>query len=129
LPGVLITEDMLDAGPDLRRPMVAGLRLLAQFAPAVALLVNPTLVASRPQLLIATFGSVCGISPDRPAAVLLVKEFVENLAVMHAGIGDRIAPDQFVFFIEIDVVLVVVTALTAFLGPTGVLIFRRFMLG
>lgn len=80
---MLIVEDMLDAGPDLRAPMVGGLLPLVQPAPAVALLVNPALVAQRPQLFLACLGPVGRIGPNGTVRILFVEEVVEDLAVMH----------------------------------------------
>ena len=97
----LIAEDMFDAGSHLRAPMVARLLLLVQAAPAAALAVNSALVAAFPQLLLARLGPVSRVRPDGAAAVLVVQDLIEHLAVVHAGVGDRVAPDQLVLLVRL----------------------------
>ena len=57
------------------------------------------------------------------AAVSLGQHVVEDLADVHAGIGDRVAPDQLVCFVDVGVVLVAVVAPAVLLRPAGILIF------
>ena len=115
----LIAEDMFDAGSHLRVPMVGRPLLLVQAAPAAALAVNAALVAAFPQLLLARLGSVGGVRRDGAAAVLVVQDLIEHLAV----VGDRVAPDQLVLLVDIDVILIAVVALAVLLGPARVLVF------
>ncbi len=90
---------------------------------------NSALVTAFPQLLLARLGPVGRVGPDGAVAILLVQHLVEDLAVVHAGIRDRIAPDQLVLFVDVDVVLVAVVALAVLLGPACILVLLPLHVG
>ena len=54
------------------------------------------------------------------ATVFFVKQFIEHLTVVDRRVGHRIASDQLVFLVDVDVVLVAVVALAVLLGSAGI---------
>jgi hypothetical protein len=47
---------------------------------------------------------VRGVSPYGTVAVFLVQQLIEDRAFVHAGIRDRIAADQLVLLVNVDVI-------------------------
>lgn len=69
------------------------------------------------------------IGPDRAIAVFFIQQLIKDLAVVHTGVCDTVAPDQLVFLVDVDVVVVTVVALAVLLGPACILIFLSLHVG
>ncbi len=63
------------------------------------------------------------------ATVFFVQDVIKNLAVMDSSIGDCVATDQLVLFVDVDVVIVAIVARAMFLGPTGIQILLALHVG
>src|SRR3954453_23408891 len=88
--------------------------------------------AARVELRLGLGGAIRAIRVDVSGRVALVQKSIKCLAVMHAGVGHLVLPDQFALGIRIHVVLVAVEALAVLLGPACILVFlpvfRRVLL-
>src|SRR3954463_12161117 len=92
---------------------------------AVRAPMNAATKAARVELRLGLGRAIRAIRIDVSGCVALVEKFIKLLAVMHAGVGHLILPDQFALGIRIHVVLVAVEALAVLLGPACILVFLR----
>src|SRR4051794_4556669 len=84
---------------------------------------NAATKAARVELRLGLGRAIRAIRIDVSGCVALVEKFIKLLAVMHAGVGHLILPDQFALGVCIHVVLVAVEALAVLLGPARILVF------
>ena len=132
----LRAEDMLD--PDAHhgfRP-VALLGLPGQRLAPLALAVDVAGQLSGFEHRLDPGRAPGGVGPDPGTGITARQQFIHHLAAMRGGVADVILPDQLVFSVHIDVVLVAAmrravlpgpdrhrtTGINVFLGP-----FRRFV--
>src|SRR3954469_893309 len=84
---------------------------------------NAAAKAAQVELRLGLGRAIRAIRIDVSGCVALVEKFIKLLAVMHAGVGHLILPDQFALGVCIHVVLVAVEALAVLLGPARILVF------
>ena len=93
---------------------------------------NAATKVARVELRLGLGRAIRAIRIDVSGRVALVQKSIKLLAVMHAGVGHLILPDQFALGVCIHVVLVAVEALAVLLGPARILVFlpvfRRVLL-
>src|ERR1700759_4781007 len=93
---------------------------------------NAAAKTARVELRLGLGRAIRAIPIDVSGCVALVEKFIKLLAVMHAGVGHLVLPNQFALGIRIHVVLVAVEALAVLLGPARILVFlpvfRRVLL-
>jgi len=124
---VLMAEDMFYPGAGSGTGPVGLLFLFVQLPVSVPFVMNPTRVSLFLELRFSFLRAVGRVGPYGATTVLLVEQFVEHLAVVDRRIGHRITPDQLVFLVDVDVILVAVVALAMLLGPAGIEVFLAFL--
>ena len=101
------------------RPLtVAAFLFISQRMVFVSFLANDRIHAALDDHILLAF--VSGIKPEVLPLVLLVSERLDDIGVMHAGISGVVFLDELCLLVGLDVILVAIVILTAFLRPASI---------
>src|SRR5277367_1524770 len=123
-----MAENVLDTYAHPRTLGVGGFLLRGQRFVAIGAFVNMGGAAFPVQPCFLLFGTVGAVSPGLLAIVIGIKNAVQFLTVMDAGIRHFVVPDQLVRAVHVNVVFVAIIGRAVLLGPSRVRVLMRFLL-
>src|SRR5660397_234116 len=120
------TKDMLDPRANARFLCVAQILYFSQRFVAIGTFMNLAFVPTFLDALLLFVWAIGAIRPHFFAACRRVAQHrIEHLTVVYAGVGTRAGSDELGVFVDVDVVIVTIMVLPAFLRLAGITVFLR----
>lgn len=121
-----MTEDVLRAALDLGPLAVVLPLLVCQGMVTTALLTDDKYHTALPDFIVLRH--VAGIEIQGLVLVFLLDEGLDDVGVMDTGIRGDVLLNEFCFLVGLDMLLVTVMNLVAFLGPAGINVLAAFLI-